>query len=1161
LSVSDHGTFCGFDKKIKSGRCKKACRRKPKISVTVRKPVSAAKQRNRGRGRQKRNKFTDPARVLNDVIVPGLGGSQEGENQVNGKKDSKCVKVLGADCCSFCGPSDAGRGGKTASRRPRTARVCRKNSPALKENVTKAKNSENANSAAGVTDTVAHIGNSTAVHSDTVNFTDAMATDCDQHMDKGSELTVNSDKFDPADDFIKIRKCQKVTSKSKSRKHNCRMKEILTETKDEKIETEAAEVANVASVSESDKPNTDIDNGILSSRRSRPVKNRRLMNNCFIFNYPVKTRRQKTIANKLTAPETVANCASIINTSSEVNNGDAEIVSERTDVESCIKVSESKGTLLTANMSENCTTEFVEKSSESNLHVSDPLVDFDTQIDECRNTCMQKSNPDILNPILDIAVTEIEEDTCVVTDDCKYGTLNCDAALDRDHSSSESKSPMLKRSYATDGTANHCRLPSPAKKVCCDFDQTGDIAVASQSADTLTTEPVLSKSVDFCGMADSSNATDILQTDNKMDNISTDYYDEHSCIHDLNENNADNMDIYSSAVDACNVENDTFTGAVESDWLFPQTADDADTSMYELENMTISVGSDIDLVSVDCEALNSVTDDTDTAGYNTDYVQFQGNSAYASIDEMVEMLVTDEQENITDGASISPVLPNPDFVNMLDAEPDNTEASEISIAVVASINCVTSDITDGASISPVLPNPDFVSTLDAELDNTEASEISNAAVASLNCVTADITDGASISPVLPNLDFVNMLDAELDNTEANIISNAAVASVNCVTADITDGASISPVLPNPDFISTFDAEPDNEASEISVAAVVSINCMTADITDGASISPVLPNLDFVSTLDTQLDNTEANIISNAAVASLNCVTADITDGASISPVLPNPDFVSTFDAEPDNTEASEISIAAVTSINCVTSDITDGASICLLPNPDFISTFDAEPDNNEASEISIAAVASINCMTADITDGASISPLLPNPDFVSTFDAEPDNTEASEISVAAVASVNCVTADEHHLYCSAVIATSADSGVLIDGIHQAAISNSHSPEFSSPLRRTRAARHCRRTSHGNSRARRRNSSENKAEDVGHISAGLLNGTVSVEEKRELLHVDDLHRIRQKSVKIETVKQGTDVETTSDTTERKKLSRTSSRLSSTSLLLLILLLTF
>ena len=341
LSLSHQGAVCEFDQTVRTGKCKKVSRKKRKISLTIRKPGKTTKQRKKGRGRKRKNS-TDDAALLNNFTVSEFGGSDDVRNHVVKQKDTKRTGVLAADCCEFCGPSNAQR--HTTSRKSKPAQLLDKDSLALKENFLEASDTVNISTADDIINTMDNTVNDAAVNFD-VDCTNAESVvsetlltgvkDGHEHLDNGQDLSVYNGLFGLADDSVKKRKYRKIMTKSKSIKSHCKVEEKLLEAKDKKNETLETDkmVDNVAPVSEPDKLDIDIiGNRMLVSRRTRPVKDTRLMNNCFVFSQSVKTRRRRKTARKQPASETTLNPTCAIAESSKAGNIETESISDRVDV-------------------------------------------------------------------------------------------------------------------------------------------------------------------------------------------------------------------------------------------------------------------------------------------------------------------------------------------------------------------------------------------------------------------------------------------------------------------------------------------------------------------------------------------------------------------------------------------------------------------------------------------------------------------------------------------------------------------------------------------------------------------------------------------------------------------------------------------------------------
>ena len=721
LSLTDRGAFCEFDQRVRTEKYKKVSQRKPKLSLTIRKPSSAVKQRNKGRRRGKN--LTDSAAVLNNITVPEYAGSNDViQSRIVRQKDCKNTNAVAADCCNFCDVLSARRRG-TVARKSRTVRVLHKDDHGLKENFY--------NAADDITDTdnVAGKDNCSSVHFDKVNCITAETTvsktmlteeDSHQHAHSCQEISVYNGMLGHADDSAKVGKCRKVMPESSKdpSKHYSGVKR-LSETKDEDNETEADKTVTVTSVSESDNLNSDaVCDRMLMSRRARPVKNRRLMNNCYIFTQSVKRTRRRKNSGKKPAPESIVIPECTVTKSSEAGSSQENVsgivdVANHTDSDKFVTchIPDSKETSSTADKSVG---EYTKHDSTSNFNALDLLNDSkeDTSWNDiCGSVSMLKPNTDILETISDIShipceesdvkVANVEKTSSTQADCCKYDTVNCDTVATNYISTAENNGLPV-HSHVKDESVNDCQFLSQAENVCCDFShltESDDIKVAKGSAERHRTEsvPGTADNVDFCAVADSSDATEIWHTDSVVHSTSSKY-----CVPDLSENAITAQNCHVMGVDVSNAEADEPRLVTESDCLLLENAGDVEICADAYENSTDLAA--VGLVSIDCEATQFVEAVTDTATAasndldNTADIQSLYESAGTDIAEIVDMLIAG---NVTDEISTSLAPLKPDIATVSDGElsKNASEINNISHALTASGLNITTDDTNTNSLA------------------------------------------------------------------------------------------------------------------------------------------------------------------------------------------------------------------------------------------------------------------------------------------------------------------------------------------------------------------------------------------------------------------------------------------------------------------------------
>jgi len=643
LSLSDNKHV----RKVRSGKCKKVTRRKQKISVTICKSHNAAKQSNRERGKQKmkvKKNLAKATAVLNTVSILEHGDVK--------RKDAKQTDVCAADCCDFCVSSNVHKRG-TVARRRRTAAVMHKDSYAQKENLFEASNSGNMSKTDDMTNNTEGTASIAADHFEIATNSESLQTkkeDVHKHIDnrqKGSRLNGT---FGITGDS-KTRRRRKVMPELET-KCCCLVKERESEAKDVKNEMEAGELVDVASVSESSTLNDHVVGsgcGILVSRRARPVKNRRLMDSCYVFGQMVKTRRPRKIAKKQQpAAEAVVNAECTITESCETTNDQLQSISDTADHATLADdklnchVPESKEVLYTPNNSSVPTTEYKKHDSPSDLYVLCPPNDVsedERQISVPGNACLPKLNTDSADPDSDttqilleegyMKVEKVEEGDQMVAAGCKYN-IPSDVAVDKDVLPAESNSPPLNciNSCVEDFSIDNWQLPSTSENTCYGVDHLGettDPVVATCSAETLKIEPVVVSAVNDNESCTADNsAAEIQPTDSEMHDVSTSYSDGLSCVPDLNENAANGMDSHMLDVVPSDAEACVFTTATELDCLTVENADGSEVYGDVLNNVMESAAVTVNSAPVEVEEF--ISGDPVTTESSNDDVLFSRES-------------------------------------------------------------------------------------------------------------------------------------------------------------------------------------------------------------------------------------------------------------------------------------------------------------------------------------------------------------------------------------------------------------------------------------------------------------------------------------------------------------------------------------------------------
>ena len=628
LSLSDHGTFCKLDQKVRSGKCKKVTRRKQKILLTVSKSCNAVTPSNKGKGRQKmriKKNFVNATSILNSDLEHG-----------NRRRDAKQTGVSAADCCDFCGSSNIQKRGTV---RRSSTDVIYQDSHAQKENFFEASDSGNMSRTDDLTNNVEGVGIVTEDQFETAMDSEFVLTtkdDVHKHIDgwhKGSRLNGT---FALTADSLKMRRHRKVMPELETSKHRCRVKEKVSEAKDVKNEMEDCETVDVASTSESSTFNNDVIGcGVSMSRRSRPVKNRRLMDSCYVFGQMVKTRRPRKIAKKQPAADAVINPECLITDSSEIDSGKLQSINDAANDATVIRDKlhchspENKETLCALKTSYVSVAEYPKHDS-SSLDVLCQLNDVNedaSQIDMHGNACMLKLNPDSSNSVSDTAqilleedcmmVTKVEENEWKVADDCKYD-MHCDRAANTEVLPTESNSPL---NSMADSSVNNCQLPGLSENTCHGFDdlvKTDDPLVATQAAETLEIKPFLSSGINDDSCTDGNSTTESQPTDSEVYNTSTNYSDVLTCVSELNENTASNLDSHMLSTISCNAEVNILTTATEMKCSLADTAGDIEAYTDVLNNVMDMASATVISTPVYCEVEEFVTDDTGTIESSND---------------------------------------------------------------------------------------------------------------------------------------------------------------------------------------------------------------------------------------------------------------------------------------------------------------------------------------------------------------------------------------------------------------------------------------------------------------------------------------------------------------------------------------------------------------
>ena len=669
LSSSDHDRFCAFEQTVRTGKCKKVSRRKPKILVTIRKPRNAAKRVNKERARKKKKiaNCINASAILNSVAVCSSGGSNKARQKVSNQTD-----VLAADCCNFCGSSNGRKLGSVVRRS--TTALKRKNNRALKENLLQ----DNIRNRITKTD----IGSVDMDRSERDMVSETFVSEKDsshQQMDIHHEGSVLNGMFGLAAEPVKKQKRRKVMPKSQSSKQRrCKVEETVLEASDVKSETEVRETVAMTTVSECDKLNASVGCGIITSRRSRPVKNR-LKDNCYVYGQMVKTRRPRKTARKQPATEIFID--PFVDTGSESFKVTDSLLPNVDDIADHAAVTdddiskchglESSELSCTTNKSCVHTAENAQHGSDSNSHVlgpSDHVTEGESGIDVCENVGLSTEKLsielDVLNgtqiPFGENAakITNIKEIATVAVDDCKNDIiLSCDTVADTCGLTEESTSPSLDciQSYIGCGSVDNGQLSHPSpENSCLEFvDDLSKTMVDIDSAETLDIKPAPSTELNSsaCGADSGREAVDVQHNDTEMCDLFQIYSDElNCCTLELSENDAISVDSHLLVADANFADPDVFRTGSEPDRLLAEIVGDVEFDMGSLEH-TASEDVVANLVSANCDAI--VEDDTGMTALCNDVVDssdipFLSELSFAGVGEIVETFMPDEYGIVAD---------------------------------------------------------------------------------------------------------------------------------------------------------------------------------------------------------------------------------------------------------------------------------------------------------------------------------------------------------------------------------------------------------------------------------------------------------------------------------------------------------------------------------
>ena len=825
LSLSDHGTLCKFGKRARSGKGKKVVGQKQKIALTISKSSTAVIQSSKRKGRQKtkiKKTVTSATTVVNDASELAHGDSTQ--------SDAQQTDVFSANCRNFCGSSGVQKRG-AVTRRRRTAAVIHNDNHAQKENLIEADDFKNMNKTNDITNNVDSAGTVATDHCNVAMDSESALIQKDgipvrkDNCPKGSRLNGT---FPVTDESLKTSRRRKVMPELKTTqttKHRCRVKARVSEIKDAKTETEAGETVDVASSSESNTLSSDvIFCGILTSRRSRPVKNRRLMDSCFVYDHTVRVRRSRKSAKKQPTAEAVVNAECMITESSESNSVQLQGISDAGDLATLVDdklnspVPESKESL-TCTLHECDVYEKCDLPSDLHALCSPKDTGEDaSQFDEDGDACMPKLSPQMsisasedtqILPEQDyMNVTEVEGNGWMVADDRKYD-MPCDGA-NKDILSAESNSPLLKRmhSYVEDGSVDRWQLPSASDNSCYRFDHFGksdDPLLAARPAETHEIEPVAPilcrASSDSCITDNSTTETEPRHSE--MYDTSTNYSDGLSCMPGLNDNTAETCEV--EPILSIAINNDFYTADNSMPEIQPTASEMYDTStnysdelscMHDLYENTAETRKTEPVLS------SAIHNDSCTADKSTTEIQPTAIEMYDASTNSCDGLscMLDTNENTAETCKIEPVLssvlndPCATDNSATDVRPMDSEMHNASTNFSDGFSCLPdTNENSGSDMGAGMGADTDMFTMAGELDSLPAENAEDSEV--YMDVSNDVMDSAS---AVINSAFV----------EAEVI-----ISCDTVTTELSNDVGVDDVLPlcesvnSAELNNTFDAEP------------------------------------------------------------------------------------------------------------------------------------------------------------------------------------------------------------------------------------------------------------------------------------------------------------------------------------------------------------------
>jgi len=1202
LSVSDQ-----VNQKVSTGKCRKVSRRKPKLLLTVRRPDNAVKQRIRGKGGKKKKNSADSASVLNNTTVPECGVSSDSESRVIRQKACKHKKVLSEDCCSFCSVTNA-RGG-AVTRKSRTARVLHKDS--LKENFD-AKVNSNISVADDIEDKVTDKGNFTAGYKVNCTSSSCMVSktlltgeeESRQCIDSCQDTSVYNGMLGGAGDSVKIGKRRKTMPMSESSKHCCRETDRLSETN----AAEAGKTADVTSVCESDDLNSDVNcNRMLVSRRARPVKNRKLMNNCYVFSLLVKTTRRRKVTGKQPGPEAVVNPQCTVTCSSEASSGQMENASGIVNVTNetvmtegdklTFPVTENKATSCTSNKSD-IMTEYTENSCASTLCEFDDFCEGATQSSVSISEHVFKPNADILNTISDttcipheesdIKVANDDNTLCVLADDCKYVTnetvitegdnLTCSVTENNETSCTSNKSDIMTEYTENSSASTLCELDL-LDEFCegaMQYSVPGSVHVLKPNPDVLNTisdTTCIVREESDMKVADDENTSYVLADDCKY-NI-------------LNCDTVADKDISTAASNGSPVLSHLKDESV-SESQFPTMAENI---CYDFDHLIRT-----DDIKVATEKLE--TESVPSAEVNVDFCRLDGSRDSSEIQHTHNEMCNTLTEHIDGLVPVPAANENIEThveCDMLAVDASNTDAdkptsdkeSDCLLPESAGDDKICMDLCENLMDSASATVPERVDKPRSDMESdwllpqrvgddemcADVHEnLMDSASATVAVSVGDVEIGTDVCENL--MDSISIAIAESMGDDEICTDVHENLMMDSASVDIAERVNKSRSDMESDFLLPESVGNDEICHDVCENLIESAPKDIAESAgDGEICADVCENLTDSApvTVAERVDKPRSDmeydwLLPESTGDGEICadVHENLMDSAPIDMAESAGDVETCADVRENLMDSAPVDVAA--SVDCeVTEFVKDDSQVTSAAGSGLADATDVQLLQELACDCISETVETFN--TDEQGNMASESSDRPcsKPDFISVCDVELD-VNASEINrishnlVVSSTPMSRVTDEFHDLDCYVVTAPDTNSPIIVQSIQLPAVSSVTATETSLPVKPTnsRRRRRCRRiTTRRNQKVRRKRAGKKTGNDLNHnsgeSSADLFSGEVCREDKCEQLTVNeltnDVHKVRRKSSEGDLLEEVQDagIKTRSDTAARRKHQDASSRL--------------